>query len=179
LLPVNRFRGSAAKLSKSAILGVMKQSAGILVYRCEGDGTSVLLVHPAGPIWAHQGVWSIPKGGLENEEDHLMAAKREFLEEVGHPVPRGPLIDLGSSLVGSPVNFIWAVEGQVDVSKFACNTFTMEWPPKSGIIQEFLENDRAEWFPLAIAAEKIFQSQRIFLERLADWIATQPPRPSK
>jgi predicted NUDIX family NTP pyrophosphohydrolase len=157
----------------------MKQSAGILAYQKENDGTYVLLVHPAGPIWAHKDLWSIPKGRLEIGEDHLSAAKREFLEEVGLPVPIGPLIDLGSSLVGSPMNFVWAVEGEVDVSKFACNTFTMEWPPKSGVIQEFLENDRAEWFPLAIAADKIFQTQRIFLERLADWISAQPSQSPK
>lgn len=154
----------------------MKQSAGILAYRYDSHELAVLLVHPAGPLWAHKDKWSIPKGGLELNEDHITAARREFLEEVGVPAPVGELINLGTSIVGSPINFIWAVEGQVDVSKFSCNTFTMEWPPKSGIMQEYLENDRAEWFSLATATSKIFESQLIFLDRLAERIMIVPPR---
>ena len=147
----------------------MKISAGILVYKHVGESVEVLLAHPAGPIWGHKDFWTIPKGELDEDEDHISAAKREFLEEVGVPVPAGELIDLATSKGSSgKINFIWAVEGEIDVTKFSCNTFTIEWPPKSGIIEEHLENDRAEWFPLATAQAKIFKNQAIFIDRLAN-----------
>lgn len=153
----------------------MKQSAGILVFSRVANGVEVLLVHPAGPIWAHRDFWSIPKGELDDSEDHLAAANREFLEEVGLEVPSGELITLGTAKASNKMNFIWAVEGDVDLAKFSCNTFTMEWPPRSGQLQKFPENDRAEWFPLVKAKQKIFKSQIVFLDRLAKQLQLRVP----
>jgi predicted NUDIX family NTP pyrophosphohydrolase len=146
----------------------MKQSAGILLFKVTKDGCRVLLAHPGGPIWGHKDSWTIPKGELDEAEDHLAAAFREFEEEVGITPPVGELIDLGTIKSGSKTNFIWAVEGMMDVSKFSSNTFTMEWPLRSGIIAEFPENDRAAWFDLATAKKKLFNGQVGFIDRLAD-----------
>lgn len=143
-----------------------KQSAGILVYKRNDNGLQVLLVHPAGPIWAHRDFWSIPKGELDGDEDHLRAAYREFKEEVGIDPPAGKPLDLGSAKAGNKVNYIWALEGDIDVSKFSCNTFTMEWPPKSGKMQEFPECDKAEWFDIETAKTKVFEAQVFFLDSL-------------
>jgi predicted NUDIX family NTP pyrophosphohydrolase len=144
----------------------MKQSAGLLVFR-QRDGTEVLLVHPAGPIWGKRDVWSIPKGQLDPGEDPLQAAYREFEEEVGMPAPAGPLIGLGESVQAGKRNSIWAVKGDIDLAAFHSNTFSMEWPPRSGRRQEFPENDRGAWFTLAEAGQKLFPAQVVFLERLA------------
>ncbi|MDB5185243.1 MAG: mismatch repair protein MutT [Candidatus Saccharibacteria bacterium] len=145
-----------------------KQAAGILVFRVVDAVTEVLLVHLGGPIWGHQDWWSIPKGELEPSEDHLAAAYREFEEEVGMPPPAGELIELGEVVQpGGKRNFIWAVEGTLDLADFSCNTFTMEWPPRSGVIAEFPENDRAEWFDLDSARRKLFPHQVAFIDRLA------------
>ncbi len=154
----------------------MKQSAGILVFRHESGSVEVLLVHPAGPIWGHKDFWSIPKGELDNDEDHLAAAEREFLEEVGLEVPKGVLIDLGSAKATNKTNFIWAVEGEIDVTRFQCNDFTMEWPPKSGQMQQFPENDKAAWFRLEAAKTKLFQNQTVFIDRLADHLGAVIPQ---
>jgi predicted NUDIX family NTP pyrophosphohydrolase len=143
-----------------------KQSAGLLVYKRQGGELRVLLVHPGGPIWAHRDLWSIPKGELDEDEDHLKAAYREFKEEVGVDAPKGEPIELGSAKAGNKVNYIWALEGDVDVNKFSCNTFTMEWPPKSGKMQEFPECDRAEWFDIGAAKTKVFEAQVFFLDSL-------------
>jgi predicted NUDIX family NTP pyrophosphohydrolase len=155
----------------------MKVAAGILMYKRERGEFMVLLAHPAGPVWGHKDIWTIPKGELDEGEDHIVAAKREFEEEVGLPVPEGALVDLGIHKVGNKTNFIWAVEGDIDVTKFTCNTFTMEWPPRSGVVQEFLENDRAEWFDLPVAQGKIFTNQVVFLQRLAKYLAVTIPAP--
>ena len=123
---------------------MIKQSAGLLVFRRLNDGLELLLVHPAGPIYGHKDKWSIPKGELDDGEDHLSAAYREFFEEVGIQPPAGDLIELGhSKQINGKLNYIWAIESDLDISNFSCNTFTMEWPPRSGMVQEFLENDRA------------------------------------
>jgi predicted NUDIX family NTP pyrophosphohydrolase len=153
----------------------MKISAGFLAYRWQGRLVEVLLVHPGGPFWARKDSWSIPKGELDEGEDKLTAAKREFLEEVGVAVPTGELMDLGSDKQGNKTNFIWAVEGDIDVTKFSSNSFTMEWPPKSGQLQEYPENDRAEWFSLEKAHKKIFKGQLVFLARLADQLGAIVP----
>jgi predicted NUDIX family NTP pyrophosphohydrolase len=155
----------------------MKQSAGILVYKRHKHDILVLLAHPAGPIWGHKDSWTIPKGELDEDEDHITAAKREFLEEVGLPTPEGELIDLGIHKASGKTNFIWAVKGDIDVSKFSCNSFTMEWPPRSGQLQEFLENDKVAWFPLAKAKNKLFANQAIFIDRLADHLGATIPEP--
>ncbi len=147
----------------------MKQSAGILVYRKRGNSIEVLLVHLAGPFWEKKDVWSIPKGEHNNDEDHLAAAKREFEEELGIRPPTGKLLNLGTAKSSSKTNYIWAVQGDVHLEhlKFE-STFTMEWPPRSGKTQEFLENDRAEWFDLATAKTKLLKAQMVFIDRLAD-----------
>lgn len=145
-----------------------KYSAGILLYKREAGGVKVLLLHPGGPVWERKDFWLFPKGGVEEGEDHRQAARREFLEETGSPVPEGEWIDLGEAKGDSKINHIWALEGDLDTAKFSCNTFTMEWPPKSGKLQEFPECDRAEWFDLQTAEQKLFKSQAVFIDRLAE-----------
>jgi len=153
---------------------VSKQAAGILVFRQITDTVEVLLVHLAGPMWAKRDCWSIPKGELDEDEDHLEAAFREFEEELGSAPPVGELIELGSlKSSGNKMNYIWAIEGDFDVTTFKSNTFTMEWPPKSGQQQEFLENDRAAWFDLPTAKRKLFKSQIDFIDRLAERLAVE------
>ncbi len=158
----------------------MKASGGILVYKRERDDCKVLLVHLGGPLWAHKDTWSIPKGELDAGEDHLTAARREFEEEVGLPVPDGTLIDLGTADRSRKTDFVWAVEGDLDLTKFSCNNFTMEWPPKSGQLQEFPENDAADWFSLEVARTKVFPSEWVFLERLGKYLqVTIPAEPEQ
>jgi len=145
-----------------------KQSAGILLYRKINKEPEVLLVHPGGPFFAKKdlGAWSIPKGEFPEGEDPLDAAKREFQEETGY-VPKGEFIPLGSvSLTSGKIILAWAAQGDFDPEKIKSNTFTLEWPPKSGQYKEFPEVDRAEWFPLALALEKINPAQRELIERL-------------
>lgn len=153
----------------------MIQSAGILVYRLKDGKPEVFLAHPAGPFWAHKDTWSIPKGELDDGEDHLKAARREFEEEIGMALPEGELIDLGSIKQNSrKTNYIWALEGDLDPAKFHCSSmFTIEWPPKSGTQQEFPENDRAEWFSLEEAKQKLFKNQLGFLDRLAEHLGVE------
>src|SRR5690349_7850145 len=108
------------------------RSAGLLLHRTRADGTlEVLLVHPGGPFWARKdaGAWSIPKGEVGDDEDHLACARREFAEELGQPVPDGPAVELGEvrQKAGKRVT-AWAVEGDLDPATVRSNTFTMEWP---------------------------------------------------
>lgn len=159
-----------------------KQSAGILVFRRHGDNVEVLLVHPAGPFWGKKDKWSIPKGELDDGEDLTAAAFREFKEEVGIELDRnGRLYDLGSAKQGSSkVNYVWALEADPDLSQFHSESFTMEWPPKSGNMQEFPEVDRAEWFGLSVARRKVFKAQTDFIDRLAaDLDVPMPPEPDQ
>jgi predicted NUDIX family NTP pyrophosphohydrolase len=152
-----------------------KRSSGILLYRNREDGeTEFLLVHPGGPYWAKRddAAWSIPKGGIEPEEDSREAALRELDEELGAGAPRlepGELIDLGSirQRAGKVVD-AWAAEGAFDPADLDSNTFAMEWPPKSGREVEFPEVDRAEWFDLATARRKVLPAQAEFLDRLLE-----------
>jgi len=148
---------------------MVKESAGILVYKREGSELEVLLVHPGGPLYSKKddGVWSLPKGELDGDEDHLQAAYREFEEELGMPAPAAEPRELGSikQKSGKTV-YAWAVEGDLDLSGFTCNTFTMEWPPKSGKMQEFPECDRAEWFSAQTVRQKLNEAQVEFLDRL-------------
>ena len=149
-----------------------KRSAGILLHRHGQDGREVLLVHPGGPFWAKRddGAWSIPKGEYEDGEDPQAAARREFEEELGSPLPEGAeLRELGEvKQKNRKVVAAWAVEGDLDASAAHSNTFEMEWPPRSGRRQEFPEIDRAEWFPLARAREKLLPAQAAFLDRLEE-----------
>ena len=148
----------------------MKPSAGIVLWRRLDSGVvEVLLGHMGGPYWARKdvGAWSIPKGEIEPGEEPLDVARREFCEEIGVPLPPGDIDDLGEiRQAGGKTVLAWAVEGDLDASAIVSNTFELEWPPKSGRIQAFPEIDRAEWFDLAAAAEKIVVGQRTFLDRL-------------
>ena len=145
-----------------------KESAGLLMYRLRNSALEVFLVHPGGPYWAKkdQGAWSIPKGEFGEGEDGLEAAKREFREETGL-VPQGSFIALSPiKQAGGKTVYGWAVRGDCDAKTIASNTFTMEWPPRSGNRQEFPEVDRAEWFAIEVAKEKILKGQVRFLEEL-------------
>ncbi len=149
-----------------------KRSAGILLHRRSGDGAlEVLLVHPGGPFWAKKdlGAWSIPKGEYEDGEDALAAARREFAEELGSPAADGELVALGEVCQKSgKVVTAWALEGDIDADAVTSNTFTMEWPPRSGRTREFPEVDRAAWFGLDEARERILPAQAPLLDRLAE-----------
>ncbi len=131
----------------------------------------MLLVHPGGPYWAKKdlGAWSIPKGLLEEGEEPLQCALRELEEELGSPFSLAPeaLIELGSvrQKAGKLVH-CWAAEGDFDPATLRSNTFSMEWPPRSGAEREFPEVDRAEWFGLERARAKIIAAQADFLDRL-------------
>ncbi len=147
----------------------MKESAGVLLYRHRSNRLEVLLVHPGGPFWARkdEGAWSIPKGEFDAGESAEAAAIREFAEETGSTLNGAGLISLGSvrQRAGKVVH-AWAVEGDLDVTAIRSNTFSIEWPPRSGRFEEFPEVDRAEWFDLDSAERKLSSAQSRFLERL-------------
>lgn len=146
-----------------------KHSAGILVFRKTGSGVEILLVHPGGPFWAKKdlGAWTIPKGLVEEGEDFVAAAKREFEEETGFTLPQKELIPLGEirQKSGKTVH-AWAVEGDYDLSLLKSNLFSMEWPPKSGAHREFPEIDRSAYYRLSEARIKMNESQCEFIDRL-------------
>ena len=152
----------------------MKTAAGLLIWRSSASGVEVLLAHLGGPLFARKddGAWSIPKGEFTAEsEDPLVAARREFAEEIGQPAPAGLPVALGSARQPSgKLNTVWAIEGDLDVSQVMSNTFEMVWPPRSGRVRTFPEVDRAGWFALDAAHAKIFQAQRVFLDRLAEHV---------
>ena len=146
-----------------------KKSAGLLIYRRRRGILEVFLVHPGGPFWSRKdaGTWSIPKGEYETGEDPFDVAKREFQEETGFQAsgefaPLKPQKQPGGKIVSA-----WAIEGDYDASAIRSNTFSMEWPPGSGRQQEFPEVDRADWFTIPRAKEKINKGQSGFLEELA------------
>jgi predicted NUDIX family NTP pyrophosphohydrolase len=148
---------------------VAKRSAGILLYRVAGGAPEVLLVHPGGPFWARRdaGAWSIPKGEYQEGEDPRACALREFEEETSTALPPGELIELGDvKQKGGKVVSAWAAEGDLDADAVGSNTFTMEWPPRSGRMAEFPEIDRAGWFRVDAAREKLGPAQAEFLDRL-------------
>jgi predicted NUDIX family NTP pyrophosphohydrolase len=150
-----------------------KRSAGILLYRRDG-ALEVLLVHPGGPFWAKKdlGVWSIPKGEYEDGEDAQAAAVRELEEETGHRLEPGGLLELGSIRQrGGKVLTAWAAQGDLDAAAITSNTFTMEWPPRSGRQREFPEVDRAGWFELPAARDKLLPAQAELLDRLVSALA--------
>ncbi|HEY1177487.1 MAG TPA: NUDIX domain-containing protein [Phytomonospora sp.] len=155
-------------------------SAGILLYRRDGDGLDVLIAHMGGPFWAKKddGGWSIPKGEYDTDEAPFAAAKREFAEELGSPPPEGDYLDLGQARVASgKLLTVFALEAAFDADAITPGTFTMEWPPRSGKQASFPEVDRAAWFDRATAAGKLVKGQVVFLDRLAERIA-QPPTTS-
>jgi predicted NUDIX family NTP pyrophosphohydrolase len=144
-------------------------SVGILLFRRAGAGVEVLLGHPGGPFFERrdEGVWSLPKGLVEEGEDLLVVGEREFLEETGQPVPDGERIDLGSIVQkGGKTVHAWAVEGDLDPSTAQSNTFEMEWPPRSGRFGTFPEIDRVAWFTPAEARLKINPGQIPLIDRL-------------
>jgi predicted NUDIX family NTP pyrophosphohydrolase len=150
-----------------------KRSAGILLFRLAGGGPEVLLVHPGGPFWAKRdlGAWSIPKGECGEGEDPRLCALRELGEELG-AAPElgvGDLIDLGSvrQKAGKVVD-AWAAEADFDPARLRSNTFSVEWPPRSGRQREFPEVDRAEWFGPEGARRKIIPAQAELVDRLLE-----------
>ena len=145
-----------------------KKSAGLLMYRRRQSGLEVFLVHPGGPFWARrdEGAWSIPKGEYASGEDPLDTARREFQEETGFEgegdfIPLTPRKQPSGKVISA-----WALEGDCDASLIKSNTFSMEWPPRSGRQQEFPEVDRAGWFTVPAAKEKILKGQVPFLNEL-------------
>jgi predicted NUDIX family NTP pyrophosphohydrolase len=152
-----------------------RKSAGLLMYRRRDRHVEVLLIHPGGPFWATKddGAWSIPKGEFTNEEP-LEAAKREFREETGFSVDGdfqslAPIKQAGGKTVHA-----WAVAGDCDADAIRSNTFTMEWPPRSGQLKAYPEADRAAWFSLPQAREKILKSQQPLLDELERLLREQP-----
>ncbi|MFE0022649.1 NUDIX domain-containing protein [Amycolatopsis sp. NPDC059021] len=145
-----------------------KRSAGLLLFRRRDGETEVLLGHMGGPFWAKKdaAAWSLPKGELDPDEPPEAAARREFTEELGLPAPEGEYRELGEVKQSGKVVTAWAVEGDLDPADVVPGTFEMEWPPRSGRTQEFPEVDRAEWFTLDMAREKLVVGQRPFLDRL-------------
>jgi predicted NUDIX family NTP pyrophosphohydrolase len=145
------------------------RSAGILLYRRAPGGLEVLLVHPGGPLWSRRdlGAWSIPKGEYGGDEEPASAARREFAEELGSTAPADLEIDLGEIRQrGGKLVRAWGACGDLDAAAIQSNTFTMEWPPRSGRIAEFPEVDRAQWFAVAEARERINPGQQPLLDRL-------------
>lgn len=160
----------------------MKVSGGLLVHRVGAGGSvEVLLVHPGGPLWARRqwASWSIPKGEVDTgaaghgtgELNVEAVAEREFEEEIGRAAPPGPRVALGEVVqAGGKRVHAWAVAGDLDVTTITSNTFTLEWPPRSGRTTEVPEVDEARWFGLAEAERRILKGQRPFLERLVAYL---------
>ena len=153
-----------------------KYSAGILLYRFRDGILEVFLVHPGGPFWARKdrAAWSIPKGEYQEGEDPLDAAKRELAEETGTQLDSPP-IDLGELRQPSgKIVHAWAASQDCDPSAIRSNTFTMEWPPKSGKLQEFPEIDRAAWYPTSVAKSKLHKGQAGFVYKLREMLGLPP-----
>jgi predicted NUDIX family NTP pyrophosphohydrolase len=152
-----------------------RRSAGILLHRGGDDALEVLLVHPGGPAWSKRdlGAWSIPKGEIAEDEDPLASARREFEEELGTAPPSGEADDLGEirQRSGKRVR-AWALAGDLDASRIVSNTFMFEWPPRSGTMIEIPEVDRAEWFGIEVARERINSGQVPLLDRLEELLGS-------
>lgn len=143
-------------------------SAGILLYHWEKNVLQLFLVHPGGPFWKNkdEGAWTIPKGEFGEHEDPLEAAFRELEEETGFRL-RGKAISLGHTIQrGGKKVFAWALEAEIDASKIKSNLFELDWPPRSGKKQQFPEIDRAAWFTVEVARQKINPSQALFIDEL-------------
>ncbi|HUP28588.1 MAG TPA: NUDIX domain-containing protein [Usitatibacter sp.] len=153
------------------------KSAGILLYRRGARGLEVLLGHPGGPFWRgrDEGAWTIPKGEIGEDEDPFAAAQREFREETGFEAP-------GTALALTPLRqpsrkwvYVWAIEGDCDTTQASSNTFSMEWPPRSGRLQDFPELDRVEWFATDEAAKRILRGQAPFVDELRRLLEKDSP----
>ena len=147
-----------------------KLTAGILLYRIRRDELEVFLVHPGGPFWAKKddGAWSIPKGEVDEGDDLMATAKREFFEETGSPIdgdfqPLPPQRQKSGKVVHA-----WAVMGDIDANSVKSNMFSMEWPPRSGMTREFPEVDRGQWFDIPTARQKLMPAQLPLLESLQE-----------
>lgn len=153
-----------------------KTSAGLLMYRVREGRLEVLLVHPGGPFWRNKdrGAWSVPKGEYASDEDPLAAAQREFEEETGIR-PAGPFTPLAPvKQRGGKIVQAWAFRGDCDPGAIRSNTFELEWPPGSGRIQRFPEIDRAAFFDLAEAREKLNPAQVPLVDDLATRLRSSP-----
>jgi predicted NUDIX family NTP pyrophosphohydrolase len=149
----------------------MVTSAGVLLWRRGAEGVEVLIGHMGGPFWARKddAAWSLPKGEHGPEEDPLAAALREFAEELGSPVPATDLVPLGSvRQSGGKMLTAWAAEGDLDADAITSGTFSLEWPPRSGRVQEFPEIDRAAWVTVDVARTKLVTGQVPLLDRLLE-----------
>jgi predicted NUDIX family NTP pyrophosphohydrolase len=153
---------------------VPRRSAGLLLHRTTAGGREVLLGHPGGPFWARKddGAWSIPKGEYADGEDPWTVAQREFTEETGSPPPTGEPVALPAvRQAGGKVVTAFAVEGDVDPAGAVSNTVTLEWPRGSGVVREFPEIDRLEWFDVATARRKLVAGQVPLLDHLETALA--------
>jgi predicted NUDIX family NTP pyrophosphohydrolase len=149
----------------------MRTSAGILLHRRRDSGVEVLIGHMGGPFWARkdEAAWSVPKGEYGPGEDPFAVGLREFEEELGSPVPASDFVPLGEvKQSGGKVLTVWAAEGDLDADAAHSNTFELEWPPRSGRIQEFPEIDRAAWMTVDEARTKLVKGQVPLLDRLLD-----------
>jgi predicted NUDIX family NTP pyrophosphohydrolase len=150
-------------------LSGQKTSAGLLPYRFRDGRLEVLIAHMGGPLWANrdEGAWSIVKGEYDASEDAYAAARREFAEETGKAPPEGEPLELGEIRQRSGKRVVaWAIRGDLDAQQVASNTFTMEWPPRSGEQREFPEIDRAQWLDCAAARRKLVSAQVAFVDAL-------------
>ena len=152
-------------------LRMPKLSAGILVYRVKNKEIEVFLCHPGGPFYKNKdnGVWTIPKGEFDENEEAFAAAKREFKEETGQEI-RGDFIPMRPIRYkdGKKIVYAWAVNGNIDATNIKTNTFPLEWPPKSGKFMEVPEVDRGGWFNIEVAKQKILPSLSLLLEDLVE-----------
>ena len=152
-------------------LRMPKLSAGILVYRVKNKEIEVFLCHPGGPFYKNKdnGVWTIPKGEFDENEEAFAAAKREFKEETGQEI-RGDFIPMRPIRYkdGKKIVYAWAVNGNIDATNIKSNTFPLEWPPKSGKFMEVPEVDRGGWFNIEVAKQKILPSLSLLLENLVE-----------
>lgn len=158
-----------------------EHSGGVLAYKYVEGKLEVMLAHPGGPFWSKkdEAAWSIPKGLQETGESILDTAKREFEEETGCKIQKN-LLELGTIKQPSKkLITIFAVEMEINVEKVKSNLFEMEWPPKSGNIQKFPENDRAQWFTIEEARKKIFKGQKGFLDKLVEILKYQETNEEK
>ena len=177
---------SCAPSSHAARFGygpvVPKLSAGLLLYRGDGDRLEVLLGHPGGPFWTRKddGAWSVPKGEYAEGEDPWTVAQREFSEEVGKPPPTGPRLDFEPvRQPGGKIVTVFAVHADLDLTGTVSNTFTIEWPRGSGRLREFPEIDRLQWFDLATARVKLLTGQRPLVDRLQEAVGPSAPPASR
>jgi predicted NUDIX family NTP pyrophosphohydrolase len=157
------------------VAALARRSAGILLYRRDADSVRVLLAHMGGPLWARRtdGSWTVPKGEPDPGEDLESTARREFAEELGLPVPTGPLLPLGEVVQkNGKVVSAWALEGDLDVDDVVPGTFEMEWPRGTGRIGVFPEVDRAAWFTPDECRGPLVHAQLTFVDRLVAHLAS-------